>query len=66
MAGLALSAAAVAEETMPPLGDPGRVRYAVKCAGPMPSLLIKAIIAIIVLTVISVVYYIKVVNRNEK
>ena len=65
LAGCAIPAATLAEEALPPLGDPNRIWAVIKYVGPMPSLLFKAIVAIVVLIIVSVVYYKKVVNHDE-
>ena len=60
------ASAALAEEALPPLNSPRRIFWAMKCAGPMPALLIASLAAICVLTVIAVIYYRKAGGRNGR
>ena len=58
-------AAALAEETVPPLKSLERIPWAMKCAGPMPTLLIASLAAICILTVAAVICYRKAGGRDE-
>ena len=62
---LMVPAAALAEETVPPLKSLERISWAVKCAGPMPVFLIASLAAICALTIAAVVYYKKAGGGDE-
>ena len=49
-----LSAAALAEDAVPPVGSPKRILWAMKCAGAMPPLLILSLAAICVLAAVAI------------
>ena len=57
--------AALAEE-VPPLASPQRIPWAMRCAGPMPPLLIASLAAICVLIAAAVIYYRRVVRRHGR
>ena len=54
---LMVPAAALAEQAIPPLKSPERILWAMKCAGPMPALLVASLAAICALTIAAVLYY---------
>ena len=46
-----------AAESIPPLKSAKRIPWAIKCAGPMPKLLVISLVIICVLIIISVILY---------
>ena len=63
---LMVPAAALAEESIPPLKSPERILWAIRCAGPMPVFLIASLAAICALTIAAIAYYRKAGGSDEK
>lgn len=59
-------AAALAEETVPPMGSPRRILWAMKCAGGMPPLLAASLAVICVLAIVAVLYNQKAGEGDEE
>ena len=57
---------AFAAEEVPPMKSPKRILWAMKCAGPMPALLVVSLAVICALIIISVIYYRKGGKNDEQ